>query len=170
MTFMGWGLLFFAAGPAVGSPSEPPTPLPPELPPLPTRVERPAESAPIPTQCARSVALRTGQPIPMGVIDEEGRVICDAVAVPTSTLGDLLILEEWVETQIAWGDAVEARYRLDTASLHRELTWTYGRIKLLEQPPPFWDRPSVQRTIGRLETLATVASVGAIVVYAIRER
>ncbi len=130
------------------------------LPPLPTR---PEPLAPVQGQCSKTVALVPGRPIPPSLVDGDGLVRCSAVAVPTSVALDLRSLE-------LWGDAVAARYRIDVPELQRREAWWESRVRVLEQPPPFWETPGVQRWGGRAEVLLVIAALAGIGVGVERAR
>jgi len=141
------------------------TPMPPQdvIPSLPQRPERPVTLPRAEHQCPSSLPLRVGDPLPAGVLSDAGVLLCSAVLVPTSTVGDLLSLEVYADGLEAWASVAESRHRYDVSALQRDLTWTRARIDQLEEPPPLLQRPGAQRLIGRLETLATVAAIGGVV-------
>jgi len=125
--------------------------------------DRPEPTAPVSRQCDRSIPLVPGKPVPPALVDAEGLVRCSAVALPTSEALDLVSLE-------AWGDAVAARYRIDVPDLERREAWWKSRVAVLEEPPPFWETPGVQRWGGRLEVLVVVAALAGIGVAVERAR
>ncbi len=132
-----------------------------ELTPLPPLPARPLELEPVANQCASSVALVPGRPVPAELVDADGLVVCSAVAVPTSEALDLVALE-------AWSDALGARYQLDTSALLRDRSWFAARVAELEEPPPWYATPAAARWGGRLEILVTVAALGGL--FAASER
>lgn len=125
--------------------------------------ERPSPVERVANQCPATVALVPGRPIPAGLVDEAGLVICSAVALPTSEALDLVALE-------AWSDAIEARYRLDVGALRFELAWYASRLEELERPPAWYQTRAAARWGGRLEVLATVAILAGIAVGSERLR
>jgi len=120
----------------------------PWLPGLPPGREPPAD------QCPREVALVPGRPVPPELLDADGLVACSGVLVPTATYA-------WHLDVADSHEALGRLYRLDVARLEAELavrTWERDTYLLrLEAPLPWWERPQVQRWVGRLEMGAVVA-------------
>lgn len=114
--------------------------------------QRPALSAPVAGECGAAIGLDIGEPVPEELVVDE-RVTCAAVALPISKAADALAL-------VAWGDALEARYRLDTVYLQGQVRITEAErdwyaARLAEaQRVKFWERPWAQRTIGGISVLA----------------
>jgi hypothetical protein len=80
---------------------------------------------------------------------------CHGLILPTSDAAELL---EWK----VYGEALATLYEVDTGVLEI-------KIGALQEPPPFWSRPGVQRWTGRGEGLVLGAAVGALVaVYALK--
>lgn len=121
------------------------------LPPLPERPEPPAKVA---GECAKTYPIRRGQPLPLPVAAAPTAAVCSGVVVPLSDYADLLATEEWAK-------AIAARYKIDVAELERERDWYDAKLQEESKPPPFLERPSTQRWLGRLETLVTVGVVAA---------
>jgi hypothetical protein len=106
-------------------------------------------------ECAQTIPIEKGQPIPPELIDENGRAVCSGLLEPTSSFAHLLAIEKHAQT----ADKVHA---LDVSILQTERDWYKKRLEE-DQELPWWQTPQAQRTIGRLETLATVAAVAGIV-------
>ena len=115
---------------------------------------RPAAHDPVRGECARSIPLRVGEPIPAELVDGAGLVKCAAVAEPVSRVVYMLAVERH-------RDALEDLHALDIRLLESERDWYRARYVAASGPPPWYERPSVQRWTGRLEALLTVAVVGA---------
>ena len=118
----------------------------------------PALHEPQAHECEAVIALRSGQPIPADLLDEQGLVRCSALVVPPSEYANLLDFE-------TYATHARSRYLLDTAALQRDLTWHQERLAQLEKPPKWFQTPEAQRWAGRLEALVTFVAVGAIVVH-----
>ena len=115
---------------------------------------RPKAPAPVSGQCDRNIPISEGRPFPRGLQLHSGAAACSAVAVPLSDYADLLATEKW-------GEAVAARYKLDVTQLEQERDWYKTKLESELKPKPWLERPSTQRWLGRLETLATVGVVAA---------
>jgi len=115
---------------------------------------RPAAHDPVPDECARSIPLRVGEPVPPELVDGDGLVRCTAVAEPVSRVVYMLAVERH-------RDALEELHALDIRLLESERDWYRARYAAASGPGPWYERPSVQRWAGRLEALLTVAVVGA---------
>ena len=120
-------------------------------PPPPPELREPVEG-----ECPRHQALEPGHPLPSGLVNDQGLVVCGAVLVPTSVYAELL---DW-ET---YADHVAARYVIDTTQLETERDWYRTRAEDLAKPVPWPQRPGVQRWAGRVETLAAVTVAAAVV-------
>lgn len=113
---------------------------------------RPKTPAPVSGQCDRNLPISEGRPLPRGLLLPSGSASCSAVAVPLSDYADLLATEKW-------GESVAAQYRLDVTQLKQERDWYKAKLQEELKPTPWLERPSTQRWLGRLETLATVGVV-----------
>ena len=114
-------------------------------------IERPEPPAAVEGECSKVVPINRGQSIP---ISPSGIADCSALAVPLSQYADLLNTEKWAV-------AMRDLYRIDTSELERERDWYKARFEEESKPPPWFERPAVQRWTGRLETLVTVGIVAA---------
>jgi hypothetical protein len=106
--------------------------------------------------CPRALELTPGKKFepPDWLVDSEGTIQCRAIVEPYTSLADLLNIET------AYMD-LRGRYRIDTSSRDFYIEHWKGRAlaseKRLEEPPPFWDRPTVAAWRGRVEMAAAVA-------------
>ena len=110
---------------------------------MPAAAELPSEPAPtveIPGECANAYPLQEGDSFPVGLVD--GSVVsCSGVVVPTSRLGSLMLWEEHAKL-------VRKLYVVDMATMQDEIDTANAKISNLEQPVPWFERPSTQRWIG----------------------
>ena len=113
--------------------------------------------APEPTadECPQTIPIEKGEPIPAELIDGNGLALCSGLLEPTSSFAHLLAIEKDAE-------ASEKIHALDVSILQTERDW-YKKQLEEEQNLRWLQTPQAQRTIGRLETLATVAAVAGIV-------
>lgn len=116
--------------------------------------ERPTPPDKIDGECSSNFPISRGQPLPGEIAISSVHASCSAVAVPLSDYSDLLSTEQWAE-------ALESRYKLDIASLQQDLDWYKSKLEDETKQKPFLERPSTQRWLGRIETLAVVAVVSA---------
>ena len=103
--------------------------------------------APEPTadECPQTIPIEKGQLIPAALVDDTGRAVCSG----------LLAIEKNAE-------AAEKIHALDVSILQTERDWYQKQLEK-DQSVKWWQTPEAQRTIGRLETLATMAAVAGIV-------
>ena len=113
--------------------------------------------APEPTadECPQTIPIEKGQLIPAALVDGTGRAVCSGLLEPTSSFAHLLAIEKNAE-------AAEKIHALDVSILQTERDW-YRKQLEEDQSVKWWQTPEAQRTIGRLETLATMAAVAGIV-------
>ena len=116
---------------------------------------RPVVPEPVAGECARSVPLRAGEPVPAALLGSDGLVKCSAVAEPVSRVAYLLAVERH-------RDGLEALHSLDLRLLEAERDWYRDAYVKAGAPEAWYLRPSVQRWGGRFEALACVAVVGAV--------
>lgn len=102
---------------------------------------RPDLPSPVTGQCAEAVDLIPGEPVPASLVDAGGRVVCGAVAVPTSDMADLLAVEVRY-------DHLRTLYSLDTAQLEARADLYRDAYKDLSRTQNWWTRPETQRVIG----------------------
>lgn len=114
----------------------------------------PRPVSPVRVECEDPVDLVVGQPLPDGLLDEQGLVRCYATVVPTSTLAHLLLVDAWAGQ--AWPRG---------ARLQLELDWERERVEQLSAPLPLIQRPAMQRNLGRIETFVILGL--ALGVYAV---
>lgn len=99
-------------------------------------------------------SIKSGEPLPEGLLDERGLARCTGVVLPTESVVYYLSLEEWAE-------ATNSFVKLQHDFYSNELELSQWKISQLDRP---LNRPSTQRWLGRLETLAVVGiTAGAIV-------
>lgn len=106
-------------------------------------------------ECPQTIPIEKGQPIPAELVDDTGRALCSGLLEPTSSFAHLLAIENQAK-------ASEKIHALDVSILQTERDW-YKKQLEEEQDVRWWQTPEAQRTIGRLETLATMAAVAGIV-------
>lgn len=116
----------------------------------------PALHAKVEDQCPQAFALSPGKPVPPELIEivqtDDGLVAvarCAAVAVPTSEAADAL-------DTATWAQETYDQARLDRTWYRSEIAWRDDYIVKLTAPPPWFERPGVQRTAGRAEVLLGV--------------
>ena len=121
--------------------------------PLPALPERPEPPVSVPGHCIEAVGLQEGAEAP-----------CTGTLLPPSDLADLLATE-------AWAEAIEARYRTDTAYLQwhvnqaqLERDWWRARAEemaaLQSEPEPWHLRPGAQRAMGAATVILSVGVTG----------
>ena len=95
----------------------------------------PATPPPSTNECPLSVGLTKGSQLPEGLLNEDSRLSCSAILIPTSDAAHLLQVESWAT---------------DVASLHQ-----------FQIQDKWWGTPKAQRWIGRVEVaLLATLSVG----------
>ncbi len=109
----------------------------------------PSPGQPAPGDCDRAVPVRIGDPIPSGVAGADGLAVCTGVILPPSQLAYLLKLEAYVK-------ASERMHMLDVDLLKQERNYYRDQLTIATRPPIWYERPSVQRWAGRVETLIAV--------------
>lgn len=126
----------------------------------------PAPPATTSDECPKAFALVPGEPPPLGLVGEDGLVVCRATALPDSWAAHMLLIK-------AWANQTAPRYRaldLENQALQLELTWNKDRVQQLEdfaaKPTPWLQRPTTQRWAGRLETTVVFIVAAAIVINA----
>ena len=115
-------------------------------------VKRPTPPIKVAGECDKVYPIDRGQQLPSALLRSPSVAGCSAVAVPLSDYADLLATEKW-------GEAVAARYAIDTAALRADRDWYKVKLEEESKPPPFLERAGTQRWLGRLETLVTVGVV-----------
>lgn len=117
--------------------------------------ERPVETK-IEGQCSDVLALEPGKPLPAGLVDPAtGLVTCGATVLPTGKALYYKKVQTWADYELAPAlRRTNYAYEMDTALFE-------ARLKAATPRP--LERPTVQRTLGRVETLITVAAVAGIV-------
>lgn len=93
-------------------------------------------------------------------LTEGGRWACSYVLVPADVNADLMLWRTHAKQ-------VRGLYAIRTTELQATMSegfaWRDERIVELEKPPPFWQRPGVQRAAGVIEATAAIV-LGIIVV------
>ena len=79
----------------------------------------------------------------------DGLATCTGVILPPSQLAYLLKLEAYVK-------ASERMHMLDVDLLKQERNYYRDQLTIATRPPIWYERPSVQRWAGRVETLIAV--------------
>lgn len=122
----------------------------------------PEQHAPLADQCAQAMDLVPGRPLPAGLVDARGVVLCRGTVLPTSDLAYLLDRDTWVD------QAIPRLNLLDLQLQRAQLVADFERGRAdrfqreLDKPPPFFRRPGVQQAIGAIEAVALTVVVGAI--------
>jgi hypothetical protein len=113
--------------------------------------------APEPTEdeCAETIPIQKGEPIPAALVDDTGRAVCSGLLEPTSSFAHLLAIERDAQT-------AEELHALDVSILQTERDWYKNQLEQ-DRDVRWWETPQAQRTIGRVEMLATVSIVAGIV-------
>lgn len=113
--------------------------------------------APEPTEdeCAETIPIKKGKPIPAALVDDTGRAVCSGLLEPTSSFAHLLAIERDAQT-------AEELHALDVSILQTERDWYKNQLEQ-DRDVRWWETPQAQRTIGRVEMLATVSIVAGIV-------
>ena len=121
---------------------------------------RPDPPEPLPTDAPDVAELLHGQPLPLWLVDKQGRAQYDAMVLPRWRAADYRSLEEHL-------GRVERLYLVETTVLDARVAILEGqvadrdaRIEALQAPEPWLERAATQRWMGRMETLATVVAVG----------
>jgi len=109
----------------------------------------PVEGDPAPGECAQAVPVRIGDPIPSGVVGADGYATCTGIIVPPAQLAYLLKLDAYVK-------ASEGMHMLDVDLLKQERNYYRDQLTIATRAPIWYERPSVQRWAGRVETLIAV--------------
>ena len=112
-------------------------------------LEFPSQGEPAPGDCDRAVPVRAGDLIPSEVVSADGYATCTGVILPPSQLAYLLKLEAYVK-------ASERMHMLDVDLLKQERDYFRDQLTIATRPPIWYERPSVQRWAGRVETLIAV--------------
>jgi len=112
-------------------------------------LEFPSQGEPAPGDCDRAVPVRAGDLIPSEVVSADGLATCTGVILPPSQLAYLLKLEAYVK-------ASERMHMLDVDLLKQERDYFRDQLTIATRPPIWYERPSVQRWAGRVETLIAV--------------
>ena len=112
-----------------------------------------------PAGCQTVYGVDPGDETPPA-LTEGGQWTCSYVLVPVDVNADLMLWRTHAQQ-------VRGLYAIRTAELGAEMSegfqWRDERIADLEKPPPFWQRPGVQRAAGAIEATAALV-LGIIVV------
>ncbi|QDP58847.1 MAG: hypothetical protein Unbinned80contig1000_56 [Prokaryotic dsDNA virus sp.] len=76
------------------------------------------------------------------------------MVVPLSDYADLLSTEQWAKS-------LEAQFRVEVSAIEMERDWYKNKLEQANEPLPWLDRPTTQRWLGRIETIAIVGIVTA---------
>ena len=117
-------------------------------------ISRPATTSPVDGECYKVLSINKGKALPQVIVDSSGIAKCSAVAVPLSQFSDLLQTEQW-------GVSVKSQYKIETSTLQMEIDWYKTKLDEETKPPPWLERPSTQRWLGRIETMVVVGIVTA---------
>ena len=116
--------------------------------------QRPAPPEKVEGECSSNFPISRGPSLKDEIAIPSVHAACSAVAVPLSDYSDLLATAQWAK-------AINSRYKLDIASLQQDLDWYKAKLEEETKQKPFLERPSTQRWLGRIETLAVVEVVSA---------
>ena len=111
------------------------------------------ELEPKPGDCARSIPIEIGKPIPAALVDVDGRAKCSGIVEPPASFAYLLAVESRAET-------AERLFPLYVSLLETERDWYKAALEQ-ERARLWYQKPEAQRWFGRLEMLATVGVVVA---------
>ena len=114
---------------------------------------RPIRPDPVESECPASIPIRAGLLASPELIGPDGVFLCTAVAEPVSSLAHMLALEKYHEAR-------EQLHSLDVRLLEAERDYWQDR-HTQDTVRAWYDKPSVQRWTGRIETLIVVAVVAA---------
>ena len=109
----------------------------------------PSQGVPAPGDCSQAVPVRAGDPLPSLVVSADGQALCTGVILPPSQLAYLLKLEAYVK-------ASERLHMLDVDLLKQERDYLRDQLTIATQAPIWYERATVQRWSGRVETLIAV--------------
>lgn len=112
----------------------------------------PTTAEPIAGQCSEAIPLVVGDTVPVSLFDG-GLVQCGSVAVPTSQVADLLAVR-------IYSEEVTSLFILETTKLESEIVSMRIELEASSQVD-FWQRPSVQRTVGIVEGALVGILIGA---------
>ena len=109
----------------------------------------PSQGVPAPGDCPQAVPVRAGDPLPSLVVGADGQALCTGVILPPSQLAYLLKLEAYVKSS-------ERMHMLDIDLLKQERDFYRDQLTIATQEPIWYERATVQRWAGRVETLIAV--------------
>ena len=109
----------------------------------------PVPGVPAPGDCPQAVPVRAGDPFLSLVIGADGQALCTGVILPPSQLAYLLKLEAYVK-------ASERLHMLDVDLLKQERDYLRDQLTIATAAPIWYERTTVQRWAGRVETLVAV--------------
>jgi len=106
-------------------------------------------------ECAQTIPIEKGDSMPVELVDDTGRAVCSGLLEPTSSFAHLLAIEKDAKT-------AEELHALDVSILQTERDWYRNQLEQ-DRDVRWWETPQAQRTIGRVEMLATISIVAGIV-------
>ena len=109
----------------------------------------PVLGVPAPGDCSQAVPVRAGDPFLSLVIGADGQALCTGVILPPSQVAYLLKLEAYVK-------ASERLHMLDVDLLEQERDYLRDQLTIATAAPIWYERATVQRWAGRVETLVAV--------------
>ena len=116
----------------------------------------PTQGESAPNDCTEAIPVRTGRPLPSLVAGADGQAVCTGVILPPAQLAYLLKLEAYVK-------ASEKMHMLDIDLLKQERNFYRDQLAIATRSPVWYEKPSVQRWAGRLETLVAVGLAASVV-------
>jgi len=109
----------------------------------------PTQGDPASGECVQAIPVRIGDPLPSLVAGADGQAKCTGIVLPPSQLAYLLKLEAYVK-------AAERMHMLDVDLLKQERDFYKEQLTIATQAPIWYEKPTVQRWAGRVETLIAV--------------
>ena len=109
----------------------------------------PVQGESVPGDCAKAVPVRSGDLFPSLVAGADGQAKCTGIIIPPSQLAYFLKLEAYVK-------ASEKMHMLDVDLLKQERAFYREQLTIATQEPIWYERATVQRWAGRVETLIAV--------------
>lgn len=104
--------------------------------------ERPEHTEPVKDQCPEAIPFREGD-----------TAVCKGVLLPTSWVADY-------ELMMAYSSKIEARYRVDTTALEKELYATQRLLEQAHKPVPFYEQKPFWTGVGIIIGGAAVVGGG----------
>jgi len=116
---------------------------------------RPEAPEKVDGECQKTYPIRAGQSFHPSLLSSSPSIAaCSGLVVPLSDYADLLSTEQWAKS-------LEAQFRVEVSAIEMERDWYKNKLEQANEPLPWLDRPTTQRWLGRIETIAIVGIVTA---------